>query len=111
MRFLEIIHIMNDNHSKLELEYRPRWIAPVLRYALKTHSIIALTGVRQVGKSTLLRREPPFATWRYLSLDEFDTLAQASTDPTSLGAGADRILLDEVQKATSLLDAVKVAPS
>jgi len=99
---------MNDNHSNLELKYKTRWIAPLLRDALKTHPIIVLTGARQVGKSTLLQREPPFATWRYISLDDFDTLAQARTDPTSLWAGADRVLLDEVQKATNLLDAVKV---
>jgi predicted AAA+ superfamily ATPase len=95
-------------HSNLELKYKPRWISPLLRDALKTHPIIVLTGARQVGKSTLLPREPPFDTWRYISLDDFDTLAQARTDPASLWAAADRVLLDEVQKATNLLDAVKI---
>jgi len=61
---LGIIQAMNDNHSWLELKYKTRWIAPLLRGALKTHPIIVLIGARQVGKSTLLQREPPFATWR-----------------------------------------------
>ena len=68
---------MNDNHSWLELKHKTRWIAPLLRGAFKTHPIIVLIGARQVSKSTLLQREPPFATWRYISLDDFDTLAQA----------------------------------
>jgi len=99
---------MNDNHLNFELKYKTRWIAPLLRDALNTHPIIVLTGARQVGKSTLLQREPPFPTWRYISLDDFDTLAQARTDPASLWAGADRVVLDEVQKATNVLDAVKL---
>ena len=100
---------MNDNHSQLELKYRPRWIAPLLRDAVKDHSIVVLTGARQVGKSTLLQHEPPFSGWRTLSLDDFDTLSQARSDPTSLWAGADCVVIDEVQKSTRVLDAVKAA--
>lgn len=100
---------MNDNHSKLELKYRPRWIAPLLRDAVKDHPIVVLAGARQVGKSTLLQHEPPFSGWRTLSLDDFDTLSQARSDPTSLWAGADCVVIDEVQKSTRVLDAVKVA--
>lgn len=100
---------MNDNHSNLELKYKPRWIASLLRDAVKHHPIVVLTGARQVGKSTLLQHEAPFSDWRYISLDDFDTLAQARSDPTSLWAGVDCIVLDEVQKSTNLLDAVKAA--
>lgn len=99
---------MNDNHSKGELEYKPRWLASLLRDAVKDHPIIVLTGARQVGKSTLLLQEPPFSTWRYISMDDFDVLAQAKSEPASLWAGADRIVIDEVQKSTNLLDAIKI---
>jgi predicted AAA+ superfamily ATPase len=48
-----IIHAMNDNHSPLELKYKPRWIAALLRQATKAHPVVVLTGARQVCKSTL----------------------------------------------------------
>ena len=100
---------MNDNHSNNELKYKPRWITSLLRDAVRNHPIVVLTGPRQVGKSTLLQQEPPFSHWRYISLDDFDTLSQARKDPPSLWAGSDRVVLDEVQKSTNLLEAVKVA--
>jgi len=100
---------MNDYQPHSELKYRPRWIAPLLRDAAKNHPIVVLTGARQVGKSTLLKQESPFADWRYITLDDFDVLSQARSDPASLWAGTDYVVLDEVQKSTKLLDAVKVA--
>ncbi len=80
-----------------------------MRDAVEDHPIVVLTGARQVGKSTLLQHELPFSGWRYLSLDDFDTLSQARSDPASLWAGADCVVIDEVQKSTRVLDAVKVA--
>ena len=100
---------MNDNHSSYELEYKPRWITSLLRDAVRDHPIVVLTGPRQVGKSTLLQQEPPFSNWRYISLDDFDVLSQARKDPRSLWAGSDRVVIDEVQKSTTLLEAVKGA--
>lgn len=73
------------------------------------HPVVVLTGARQVGKSTLLRQEEPFRSWRYHTLDDLDVLAQVETRPESLWAGASRIILDEVQKAPGLLSAVKRA--
>ena len=69
--------------------------------------MVILTGARQVGKSTLLQQEKPFSQWRYLSLDDFDVLQQAEREPTSLWAGTDRVVLDEVQRSPALLSAVK----
>ena len=100
---------MNDNHSQYELKYKVRWLASLLRDAVREHPVIILTGARQVGKSTLLLQEPPFSGWRYVSMDDFDALAQAKKDPASLWAGVDRIVIDEVQKSTNLLEAVKIA--
>ena len=100
---------MNDNHSQYELKYKTRWLAALLRDAAQEHPVIILTGARQVGKSTLLLQEPPFSSWRYINMDDFDALAQAKKDPASLWAGVDRIVIDEVQKSTNLLEAVKIA--
>lgn len=100
---------MNDIHAHNELEYKPRWIAPILREASEEHPVIVLTGARQVGKSTLLHNEPPFCDWRYVSLDDFDVLSQAKHDPASLWTGAESVVLDEIHKAPNVLSAVKEA--
>lgn len=100
---------MNENHSENEFFYKPRWIAPLLRQAAEDHPVVILTGARQVGKSTLLKHEDPFSRWRYLTLDNYDILGQANSDPKALWAGTDRVIIDEVQKSTTLLSAVKEA--
>lgn len=71
--------------------------------------MIVLTGARQVGKSTLLLNALPFREWRYHNLDDFDTLRQARQGSEALWAGAEKVVLDEVQKAPDLLSAVKQA--
>ncbi len=99
---------MNNIYSRDE-SYYPRWLTSHLRDAIAEQPIVVLTGARQVGKSTLLRNEDPFRTWRYRTMDDFDALAQAQTDPAGLWAGTDRIVLDEVQRVPELLLAVKQA--
>ncbi len=71
--------------------------------------MVVLTGARQVGKSTLLRRAEPFSGWRYHTMDDFDALRQVRENPASLWAGTDEVVLDEVQKAPELLPAIKRA--
>jgi predicted AAA+ superfamily ATPase len=100
---------MNDNHSVSESYYRKRWAATILRKMAGESPIVVLTGARQVGKSTMLLNERPFSNWRYTSLDDFDVLKQAQADPESLLAGRGNLVLDEVQKAPGILNAIKVA--
>jgi hypothetical protein len=97
---------VNNFYSSPEIYY-DRWITPLLQQAIQDHPVVVLTGARQVGKSTLLLNAEPFKGWRFLSMDDFDTLRQASQDPSALWAGAERIILDEVQKSPGLLLAVK----
>lgn len=99
---------MNENHSHNELYYS-RWLTTHLQDALSDHSVIVLTGARQVGKSTLLRNEKPFSSWLYRTFDDLETMEQARVDPTSLWAGTESIILDEVQRAPEVLLAVKHA--
>jgi uncharacterized protein len=87
--------------------YRERWLTPLLQSAAQDHPIIVLTGARQVGKSTLLLNAEPFRNWRFHTLDDFSTLEQAHSNPESLWAGTNQIVLDEVQKIPELLLAVK----
>lgn len=71
--------------------------------------MVVLTGARQVGKSTLLLNADPFRSWRFHTLDDFDTLRQARERPEALWAGADHVIIDEVQRAPELLSAIKRA--
>jgi len=99
---------MNNFYSSPELYYK-RWMTPLLQQAVQDHSVVVLTGARQVGKSTLLLNEEPFKNWRYLSLDDFDTLRQVRQNPTALWAGTYDVVLDEVQRAPEILPAIKQA--
>lgn len=96
---------MNNNSNPLA--YRERWLTPLLQSATNDHPIIVLTGARQVGKSTLLLNAEPFRNWRFRTLDDFDVLEQASSNPESLWVGTNQVILDEVQKVPKLLLAVK----
>jgi predicted AAA+ superfamily ATPase len=69
---------------------------------------LVLTGLRQAGKSTLLRNETELASGRtYSTLDDFATLAAARSNPESLLTGP--VILDEVQRCPELLVAVKAS--
>lgn len=107
--FCNIIHVMNENYSRRELNYRERWLTPRLHEAVAEHRIVVLTGARQVGKSTLLQHAEPMRHWPYYTLDDFDVLRQVERDPMALWAGASQVVLDEVQKAPQVLSAVKHA--
>lgn len=71
--------------------------------------VAVVTGARQTGKSTLARDLLPGEDRTYLTLDDLDVLAQAQKAPESLVHRAERLTLDEVQRAPDLLLAVKRA--
>ena len=99
---------MNNIYARPETYY-PRWLTSSLQQASQDHPIVVLTGARQVGKSTLLLNASPFREWRFHTLDDFDILQQARERPQELWAGTNRVVLDEVQRAPDLLQAVKQA--
>jgi predicted AAA+ superfamily ATPase len=105
MGVCNIIHIMNDFHSRQELFYRKRWITPQIKAAVKSFPVVVITGARQVGKSTLLRHE--FEDFKYVSLDDFSNLQQARTDPASLWIDSNHVIIDEAQKAPELFASIK----
>src|SRR4030043_172088 len=98
---------MNKYHSKHELIYKPRWMGPSIRAAIKTFPVVVISGARQVGKSTFLQNE--FPDFKYISLDDYSILQQAKSDPSSLWIGADQIILDEAQRVPEILSAVKLS--
>jgi len=86
-----------------------RHIRPQVLEALAESRAVALLGARQVGKSTLVAdiaaNEHPA---RMISLDDEPTLNAARADPASFVASiTSPAMIDEVQRAPSLLLAIK----
>ena len=62
-------------------EYHPRDIGPMFVEALKDMPVVALTGMRQTGKTTFLKNHPGLEGRRYISFDDFAQLEAAKSDP------------------------------
>ena len=77
-----------------------------IRESLRDTPVVALSGPRQSGKTTLARQ---FAskTRRYLNLDDAGTLAAARRDPVGFINEIDRAVIDEIQRAPELMLAIK----
>jgi predicted AAA+ superfamily ATPase len=84
----------------------PRHAETRIRLALRDTRVVAITGPRQSGKTTLARR---FArqSRTYVTLDDPATLAAARSDPTAFVRNFDRAIIDEVQRAPGILLAIK----
>jgi len=89
--------------------YLNRDLSPSVGRALDSMPVVVVTGMRQVGKTTLLRNDPALRNRQYLSLDDFTTSRAAETAPEALLDVAQPLTIDEVQKAPHLMDALKVA--
>lgn len=88
--------------------YRRRHAAPTLRRTLATFPAVAVTGSRQVGKTTLLRQELA-VTHRFVSLELPSTRERAKSDPTAFFVeNPPPIVLDEIQYVPELLHEIKV---
>jgi len=84
----------------------PRYIQPRIFEAMADTPVVLLSGPRQAGKTTLVRQ---FAgdTRRFITLDDEPTLLAARQDPVGLVRSLDCAVIDEVQRAPSLLLAIK----
>jgi hypothetical protein len=87
----------------------PRLAGSALAHAAGVMPVTVVTGARQTGKSTLVRDLAPAGERPYFTLDDLDVLEQAIDAPDDLVARAERLTLDEVQRAPQLLPAVKRA--
>ena len=90
-------------------DYRPRIAERHLSAASAVQPVVVVMGARQTGKSTLVRHHPAFRDYPYLSLDTADIRDQARADPAGLLARGPRLVLDEVQRVSDLMLAVKEA--
>lgn len=89
--------------------YQGRDISKTLQKALANMPVVILTGMRQVGKSTLLQQDSAFSHRRYITLDDFAQLEAAKQNPEGLLEGEDPLTIDEAQRCPELLIAIKRA--
>lgn len=90
--------------------YLSRELSPLLHRALESMPVVVLTGMRQVGKTTLLKNDPELSQFRYFTMDDPATRQAARGAPQALLESAQGPqIIDEVQKEPALLEAIKVA--
>lgn len=78
-----------------------REIIPAINLLVDKYPIIAVTGPRQSGKTTLLKSM--FPEYRYVSLENPDVRSFATTDPNGfLKEYSEYVILDEVQRVPTL---------
>lgn len=91
----------------MNVPYIRRSLEPVLKKAVAEFPAVVLTGPRQSGKTTLLKRL--FGRrYRYVSLEAPDVRASAVEDPRAfLDVHSPPVIFDEVQHVPTLLSYVK----
>ncbi len=89
--------------------YLPRDATDALLAALDDFPVVVLTGMRQCGKTTLLRDDPRITGRSYVTLDDLGQLDAARGDPEGFIRSKDPLTIDEAQRAPELLLAIKAA--
>ena len=85
-----------------------RAYAGLLRACLKTFPCVALLGVRQCGKTTLLKTLPP--NWRHFDLERRADYSVVSRDPDAfLRVNPRQVAIDEAQVLPEIFPALRVA--
>ncbi len=87
--------------------YIRRFIEKEIKESLKTRRVILLSGARQVGKTTLLKNIL-IKNSIYRTLDDITQLEAAISDPHSFVSHKNELMIiDEIQKSPSLIQAIK----
>lgn len=87
-------------------EFIPRQIASIIKAQQSKFPVLAVTGPRQSGKTTLLKEL--FADYRYISLENPNTRSFASEDPMGfLNQYDQKVIFDEVQRVPELFSYIQ----
>jgi predicted AAA+ superfamily ATPase len=83
-----------------------RSIKQIVREYQEAFPVLAFTGARQTGKTTLIREL--FPDYTYLNLEDISTYAKVKDDMASyINAGAPHVIIDEVQRIPELLSQIQ----
>jgi len=100
------LSFLNFHLILLTMRFVDRAIAAAVLTAAKQFPSLVLTGTRQSGKTTLLRRLFPNA--QYVLLEAPDIQARAKSDPCGLlDAIRPPVLFDEIQNAPELFGYIR----
>lgn len=90
------------------MRFHHRILEKKLKEYVGYFSVTALTGPRQSGKSTLLKKL--FPDYTYITFDESTNRALFYDDPQKfMRIHANRVIIDEAHKVPEVFDAIKVA--
>ncbi|MDR0646380.1 MAG: ATP-binding protein [Elusimicrobiota bacterium] len=89
------------------MKYIPREIEPKITAAVKYSPVIAVTGPRQTGKSTMLKHL--FPKYSYISFDSSDLRASARNDPQMFVENLKKpVIIDEIQYVPEIIPYIKI---
>lgn len=92
-----------------DIPYIPRDLETIVLQASQEYSVVLVTGQRQVGKTTMLKRLMQDTQRNYISLDDLDARALAMNDPEMfLQLHKPPVFIDEVQYAPQLFSYIKL---
>jgi uncharacterized protein len=90
------------------LVFYERSLAKLLQQSLVQYPVVVVTGPRQAGKSTFLKRALP--NWRFVSLEDIDMREFAQSDPRGfLKRYPPPLVIDEAQRVPDLLSYIQTA--
>lgn len=89
--------------------YLPRMIEENIKKAVNFFPVVALSGARQTGKSTMLKKI--FGdTFKYISLDDYTLRKMAKESPALLLKNfQENLIIDEIQYAPEIMSAIKMS--
>jgi predicted AAA+ superfamily ATPase len=87
--------------------YFERDLASTVLKALKNMPVVAITGLRQTGKTTFLQHQFPSESRRFISFDDFAQLSAAKSDPDRFVDTDEPLTIDEAHKCPEILTAIK----
>ncbi len=87
--------------------FLPRHVSGEITAHLRVFPVVAITGARQTGKSTVSQRSGGDDRRRHFTLDDSATLEQALANPQAFVSGSEPMSIDEVQRVPQLMIAIK----
>jgi predicted AAA+ superfamily ATPase len=91
------------------MKYIVRSLEPVIEQVTNEYPVVLVTGPRQVGKTTMLRKLMDGTERNYVSLDDLNERSLAKTDPQLfIELHKPPVLIDEVQYAPELFTYIKI---